>query len=124
MTIQAFIYFLAILGIAETLYLLGKKLEKKRPVCIIGEKCNIALESKYSRIFVIPNEVLGLLFYISVVLLGVSQQKILMELTIFSGAAFSLFLVYLQWRVIKAWCFWCLMSAATVFLMAISTVLL
>jgi len=31
----------------------------------------------------------------------------------------SVFFTYLQWRVIRVWCFWCLMSAGTIWLMGV-----
>ena len=35
------------------------------------------------------------------------------------ATAMSAFLTYVQWHIVKAWCFWCLMSAGTVVLMDI-----
>lgn len=128
MTAQALIFTLAIIGIAETAYLIRKKLAKSAPVCIIGQECNKVLESKYNKFLGIPNEVLGLFFYVAVSLLAaflvigmgpILWWKRLAEILIFSAAVMSLGLVYIQWRIIKAWCSWCLISAITVFLMAI-----
>ena len=134
MTFQALLFTLAAIGISETVYLLRMRLAEERPVCVIGlEDCHKVLESKYNRLFIIPNEAAGLIFYIIVSLIAaflvlelepVLLWRGLLKLLIFAGAAFSLGLTYLQWRVIKAWCFWCLMSAATIFLMVIIAFLL
>lgn len=133
MTKEALIFILAGIGISEAFYLLKLRLRKQKPVCVIGEKCNLVLESKYNSLFFgIPNELMGLAFYISVatlstlLFLGIGQTKWLMPLTkiiVISGALFSIFLFYLQWKVIKAWCIRCLMSAATVFLMVLIVLL-
>ena len=128
MTAHALLFTLAAIGISETVYLIRKKIVHERPVCILGEECNKVLESKHNSIFGIPNYYLGLLFYIilsfitAFLVIGVEPLIVwerIAEILIAGAAVMSLYLIYLQWRVIRAWCFWCLMSAFTVFVMAI-----
>ncbi|MBI2042592.1 MAG: hypothetical protein HYT21_02525 [Candidatus Nealsonbacteria bacterium] len=130
MTIYALIFTLAALGISETAYLYSRRRAGKRPICVIDkETCHAVLESKYnSLLFGIPNEVLGFAFNASVatitafLVIGTGLAEILnslMKLIVASGLFMSLIFTYLQWRVIKAWCFWCLMSALTIFLMGV-----
>jgi len=128
MTSQALIFTLSALGISETVYLIKKRLLFQKPVCLIGENCLAVLESKYNKIFIIPNDLLGLLFYITCSLItaflviGVSPLLLwanIIKVLIAVGSALSIFLTYLQFRVIKAWCFWCLMSACIIWLMAV-----
>ena len=91
-------------------------------------RCDIVLASTYSKIFKIPNDILGLLFYSATAIMsacliaGISNAPILMmliKISITAGAFMSLILVYIEWRIIKAWCFWCTVSAITVWLMGI-----
>lgn len=130
MTPHALLFTIAAIGISETAYLIRKRRANQRPVCVLGQDCNKVLESKYNAFLGIPNDVLGFIFYVSVTLLNallvIDGEYIrtwalltepLLKLMIFGGVGMSLVLFYLQWRVIKAWCFWCLMSAATTFLM-------
>jgi len=128
MTSFALLFTLSAIGISETVYLIRKRMAFERPVCPIGGGCAAVLESKYNKIFVIPNDVLGLLFYIAAsfisafLVIGVEPLALwnfILKLSVASGALFSIFLTYLQWRVIGAWCFWCLMSAFTIWLMGI-----
>ena len=115
-------------GIFETLYLISKRKKEEIPVCVIGKGCHQVLESKYNKIFgVVHNDVMGLLFYVGVlvmtvlILLNLGPLEIyaaILKVMVGFGVLFSCFLVFLQWRVIKAWCFWCLVSAGTVVLMA------
>lgn len=128
MTAHALLFTLACIGIAETVYLIKKRKVSERPVCVIGENCAKVLESQYNRLFGVNNDVLGLLFYIAVsvitalIVIGIGNLLFwekLAKIAILAGAALSIFLTYLQWKVIRAWCFWCIMSAATVFLMAL-----
>lgn len=128
MSSVSFIFTLAAVGLSETAYLIRKHLTNESPTCIIGqeEQCLRVLESKYNNIFGIPNEILGFVFYliistISVLLVLEINPIQLWDLTakvlISIGAMMSLGFTYIQWRIIKAWCTWCLISATTIFLM-------
>jgi len=128
MTSDALIFTLSAIGISETVYLIKKRLLLQKPICPIGENCLAVLESKYNKIFIIQNDVLGLLFYIACSLItvflviGIDPLSIfnnIIKILIIGGSGISVFFTYLQWRVIKAWCFWCLMSASTIWLMGI-----
>ena len=128
MTPHALLFTLAAIGIAEAVYLIRKRMAMEKPVCILGEECHVVLESKYNKIFGVHNDVLGLAFYITVsfitafLVIGVEPivlWVLLANLAIGGGAVMSFFLVYLQWRVIKAWCIWCVMSALTIFFMGL-----
>jgi uncharacterized membrane protein len=123
MTAYALLFTLAAIGIAETAYLIRERYAERKPVCPIGGGCHEVLSSKYNRLFGIHNDVLGLLFYVSMsfltglVVVGVEPMWlwiVVAAMQVAGAAVMSCYFVYLQWRVLKAWCFWCLMSAATV----------
>lgn len=126
MTAFALLFTLSAIGVSETVYLIRKRIAAELPVCPIGEDCTLVLRSKYSKIFLIPNDVLGLFFYIATsfisgfLVIGIEPLafwSFIFKLSVAAGALLSLFFTYLQWRVIRAWCFWCLMSACTIWLM-------
>ena len=128
MTSEALIFTFSCIGISETVYLIKKRIILESPVCPVGEDCLKVLKSKYNKVFIIPNEVLGLLFYIASSLIaafwiiGVPPLWLWMgiiKLSIIFGSIFSVILTYIQFKVIKAWCFWCLMSALTIWLMLV-----
>ena len=128
MTAFALLFTLSAIGISEVTYLIRKRIAEEKPVCIIGASCSIVLKSKYHKFFIIPNDILGLLLYITVsciaafLVIGVEPMdlwNISLKVLVALGSLFSLILTYLQWRVIKAWCFWCIMSACTIWLMGI-----
>ncbi len=128
MTALALIFTLAAIGISETVYLIRKRIASEKPVCILGEDCVTVLTSKYSRLFIIPNDVLGFLAYIVIatisafLVIGVEPiyfWSLILKILVFVASLISLLFTYLQWRVIKAWCFWCLMSAFTIWLMGV-----
>lgn len=128
MTSYALLFTLAAVGISETVYLIKKRKAGERPVCVIGEQCHEVLESEYNKILGIHNDIFGLALYILIsfvaafLVIGIEPMafwKKLASISILAATVASLYLIYLQWRIIKAWCFWCLISAFTVFLMAI-----
>lgn len=111
---------LSIAGIIDSGYLVWQHYRKKPLVCPLDHKCDVVTESKWSHIFVVRNEVLGLLFYISLVvgmfgfifLPGLRDLfSLLLLLAVATGGMFSLFLVGIQICVIKDYCFYCLISA-------------
>lgn len=96
--------------------------------CAIVSGCDQVRASKWAYTFGIPRPFLGLLFYTAVLALLIVrvstdwQKKLLYRLTM--GAAViafieSGFLFVIQWLDVKAFCFWCLLSAvASVALLA------
>ena|ERR1700681_980376 len=128
MTSYALLFTLAAIGISETVYLIRKRIASEKPICPIGDSCALVLTSKYNKIFFIHNDVLGLLFYAvalaitGLVVIGLGPLAlwtVILKLSVAAAALSSLLFTFLQWRVLKAWCFWCVMSACTIWLMAI-----
>jgi uncharacterized membrane protein len=128
MTAFALLFTLAAIGISETVYLIRTRRAAERPVCIIGSDCTTVLTSVYNHIFYIHNDVAGLLFYVAASLLTAllvletgDQSRLVTTFTLLLalGSLMSIILMYIQWRLIKAWCFWCVMSACTIWLMTI-----
>jgi uncharacterized membrane protein len=125
----ALLFTLAAIGIAETRYLLHKRLAEEHPVCPIGGRCELVLNSDYNKTFGIHNDLLGLGFYVftlvstAVGFLDIGTREFhqtlvfVMLYALLGASAMSLYFVYLQSVVIRAWCTWCLLSTTTIFLM-------
>ena len=122
-----------LLGLAASFYIFIKKSKKEPLTCHIDKGCNVVVNSKYSRMFGVPNEVIGVLYYGAVVALGLltlAGAQLLSDplfLLLFFGAAmgsalFSLVLIFVQAFVLKSWCEYCLVSAGAsiaIFLLAV-----
>ncbi|MBI4094957.1 MAG: vitamin K epoxide reductase family protein [Candidatus Liptonbacteria bacterium] len=129
LTPHALLFTIAAIGISETAYLIRKRIAAEVPVCPVGEGCETVLNSKYNRMFFgIHNDLLGMLFYVAFtaiaafLVVGVEPLETwltLGKLMLLGATLMSVIFTYLQWKVIGAWCFWCLMSAGTVALMDI-----
>ena len=141
LTPHALLFTIAAIGISEASYLIRKRIAAERPVCPIGGGCEQVLNSKYNSLILgIHNDLLGMLFYVGAaiiagliviydgnpgVLSGLLEDNpqpllaLALEAMLLGATAMSAIFTYLQWKVIKAWCFWCLMSAATIAIMDI-----
>lgn len=96
-------------------------MKAKQPlVCPLKMDCSKVTEGEYSKTFGIRNDVLGLLYFLAALggmlltLLVPSLQKMiytLLAIMTTGGFFFSAYLVYIQARVIKSYCFYCLVSA-------------
>ena len=125
MDIHLIIFILSIVGLIEALYLNYECRRHRAPVCLIGDQCSVVWDSPYSKTFGVSNEILGLIYYAtlavveySIFLGDTSLQMMAGELIILvGGAVMSCYFFYVQWRLIKAWCFWCTLSAIIVWLM-------
>lgn len=109
-------------GLSITSYIHRKKSTEQPMVCPIGSNCEAVVHSEYSKMFHIPLEVIGALYYTIMVLTyslflvapdlhSAGAAIIILEMT---GVAFlfSVYLVSVQAFVLKEWCTWCLGSGA------------
>ena len=117
----------SIIGLAIALYLAYKRVTKEKPYCLIGEDCTAVLSSKYSNILGVHNDVAGAGFYVALLLIlfmlradvGPTDLLILaMKLMSGAGIGMGLILLFVQWKVIRAWCFWCIVSDLNTWLVA------
>lgn len=110
---------LAVIGILISSYLMIKHRQAKPLVCPLDHDCSTVTESKWSHLFYLRNETLGLLFYFSliteiIVSLYYSPLALRLYFLLFLACALVLlissFLVYVQAKIIKDYCFYCLIS--------------
>lgn len=124
---------LGILGMIDTGYLIWKQKKKQLLVCPIGQNCNVVLESRWNKVFFIKNEIIGFLFYVFIVGVGIFLflnggflQGTKTALMAISGLSFvfSVFLVYIQIKKIKNFCIYCLASALITIFIFVNVLLL
>ncbi len=130
MSFVATFIVLSLLGIATTLRLIWQhKKKKEQPlVCPLNHDCSVVTESRWSHIFYVRNEVLGLLFYVVMLLaaLGIVLSwyeevlHLFIRIATILSALFSVFLIYVQAKIIKDYCFYCLISALLTLLLLVN----
>lgn len=120
------------LGLADSLYL-TKKHYTQEYTCSLLEinNCESVLSSSYSTIFNIPTALLGVIYYLFILLNALVylknkntiSKKILSYLPTFSFI-FSAYLVYLQLFVLRSVCQYCMLSALTSTIIFILSIIL
>ncbi len=115
---------LSLLGLADALYMLSYTggLVDSLACPFFGEGCNVVGRSRHARHFGVPNAAVGAVGYAAMAALALwagahpPERRPLPSLGL-AAASLSAFLasLYLTWEQaakVKAWCFWCLSSAA------------
>lgn len=126
----------SLVGIADASYLTYQKSQASPPPCHPVFKCADVLNSPWSSIGPVPLPLLGVAFYVSVLISGIAyylglthvkigsrqvpMSGVLIGLGIF-GSLFSLYLVTIMGIILKAWCLYCLISAVNCLILAVLT---
>lgn len=125
---------LVAIGLIISGYLSYVKLTNVEMACAAGSvfNCDVVQNSSYSRMFNIPIAWLGLATYIVIGVLLLIQNRVaflreygmllLFGLVLF-GWVYSMYLVYVQFFVLKALCMWCLMHEINFTILFIVTAL-
>ena len=122
------ILLLGFLGFIDTLYLTYEHFTGAPVNCSILNGCDKVLTSSYSSILGVPLALIGTLYYLLVLALmaaylGQKNKAVIKYLLGLTSLGFiiSLFLVYLQFFVLKALCLYCMISALSSTLLFILT---
>lgn len=111
---------LSIAGIVDSGYLVYAHYEKKPLVCPLDHDCSRVTESRWSHMFGIRNEFLGLVFFVGTLLFALGEIALptfvrpfyaLVVLGIGAGLIFSIVLLFIQIFAIRDYCFYCIISA-------------
>ncbi len=124
---------LSIFGVLDAGYLSWSHFFKKTLICPLESDCRAVTESRWSNIFGIRNDYLGLVYYFSVLIIAISSLflsesslrlfKLVLIMTA-GGAFFSVFLVGVQIFSIKQYCLYCIASALISVLLLINAIAL
>ncbi|MFM8394170.1 MAG: vitamin K epoxide reductase family protein [Acidobacteriota bacterium] len=120
----------SLVGLGDALYLTVQHLTGQSVRCAIVTGCSAVLSSRYSTFGGLPTAIYGVGAYFlafslaTLALFGSVMAIHLLRLTVTGMFVGTLGLLYLQAFVIKAFCTWCLVSAAMTTLLVILTLLL
>lgn len=115
---------LSLIGLADALYLTMQHLAGAYVRCAVLTGCSEVLGSQYATIAGLPIAGLGAVAYFTVFSLvtlaafGYAQARTLAYLVVALMAAFTLWLLFAQAFILKAFCEFCLLSAAVTFSLA------
>ena len=107
---------LGLVGTAVSAYVWYKQVTSG-PVLCLGDGCAKVIRSPYGKLLGIPNGALGVGYFTAAALVPLLAGRVpalWSVLLVASGVALVLYayLTYLQMAVLRAWCVWCLSSAA------------
>ena len=112
------VVIISFIGFLDATYLTVKNYTQGILPCLIFKGCDTVLNSSYSKIGAIPVSLIGaayylLFFIIAILYLDIRRAMALKSLIFLSVFGFiaSLWFVYLQLFVLKAICFYCIVSA-------------
>ncbi len=116
--INRLIFIFSLLGLGVSAFLLYEYSLNTPIICPLGGGCDIVRSSPYSRFLGISLPVLGIAFYLMVASLSIARSQKLSSKIFFklqflisaAGVGFGIYLTSLEAFVIKAYCFWCVLS--------------
>lgn len=126
------IIVLTVLGVLVSIYMTIYKVTNNESMCIGSGGCSIVNASGYSEVRGIPVAVFGVLGYISILVLlylenmpGFFQTNgsMLLFTVTLTGFLFTVWLVYVEVALIKAYCPFCITSQISMTLIFILTVI-
>lgn len=128
----ALLIILGFIGLINSIYLFWHSFKKQPLVCPINKyDCNVVVQSKYNSIFGIKNEILGIVFYLFVIISALIifytpsfVIKIFLTIVTFFALGFSVYLLYVQKYLLKNYCFYCIISALVSFLIFLNSLFL
>lgn len=118
MTFLYIFIFITVLGIINTIYLTYHSIKGTMVYCLgfPDEWCEKVQKSKYSRTLGIPNPYLGLGMLLTILVLVILYSQgtlslVPVNILVAFGFLFSLYFLYIQAAVLRAYCTWCVVSA-------------
>jgi uncharacterized membrane protein len=123
---------LSVLGLLVAIYMTIFKLTNNEKMCIGSGGCSIVNASGYSSVRGIPVAVFGILGYLSILALLYLENKpgffqtngSMLQFTVtLAGFLFTLWLVYVEVALIKAYCPFCITSQISMTIIFILTVI-
>jgi uncharacterized membrane protein len=112
---------LSLIGLADSIYLTIHHYTARSVPCSIVEGCEKVLTSQYATFWGIPIAIFGAISYLFALIWSVLAsfgKTLFWYVFLFQTslmAAYSVWLVYLQWFVIESFCQFCLLSAFVCF---------
>ena len=125
------IFILSLLGLGVSSFLFYEYSIAGSIICPTGGGCDVVRASTYSLFLGISIPILGIVFYLAMAVLSVMRSyifpnKILFILQLLGsvvGVGFGIYLTFLEVFVIKAICFWCVLSFIISSMILLSVVL-
>ena len=121
------LYIFGIIGLLDTAYLIYHKIKGTDVACPFFPKewCHKVQHAKQSKTFGVPNSYWGFMMYVLILILTYlfaigSAPFWPIKLIVGIGFLFSLYFLYVQSSILKAYCTWCVISFINFTIMALA----
>lgn len=119
-TTSNILIILSLVGLLLSSYIYYKKTRKEKLVCLIGKDCDKVIRSKYANSLLMPNDVIGIIYYAIIListlifiqypLLLISSVILIRAIMVAVAAIFSIYLTLIQLFILKELCEYCLVA--------------
>ena len=109
---------ISLIGLLLSSYIYYKRTRKQKLVCVIGNDCDKVIKSKYGRTFILPNDVVGIIYYVIILISSIifllfphllTSVIVIGRIFLFGVAAsFSVYLAFVQIFILKELCEYCM----------------
>lgn len=131
MSTVTILYVFGIIGVLDTLYLIYHKMRGTEVACFFFPKewCYKVQHAPQSKTFGIPNSISGFFIYLAILILtflyaGGLNVFLPIQILVGIGFLFSLYFLYVQGFVLRAFCTWCVLSFLNFTVMAYAVFLI
>jgi uncharacterized membrane protein len=115
---------LALAGLMVSCFALREHFRTEASPCSINERwdCGVVNKSPFAEIAGVPVAVFGILGYLAIGSFALARRWWIVLLLTTGAVGFSIYLTYVEARILETYCIWCVTSAGIISLTEISTI--
>jgi len=115
---------LALAGLLVSCFALREHFRTEPSPCSINERwdCGVVNHSPFAEIEGVPVAVLGILGYAAIAAFALARRWWIVLLLTTGAVGFSIYLTYVEARILETYCIWCVTSAGIIALTEIATI--
>jgi uncharacterized membrane protein len=115
---------LALAGLLVSCFALREHFRTEASPCSINEHwdCGVVNHSPFAEIAGVPVAVFGILGYAAIAGFALARRWWIVLLLVTGAVGFSIYLTYIEARVLETYCIWCVTSAGIIALTEIATI--
>ena len=115
------IFLVAVIGLVAASLALREHYRTGTSPCNINDvwDCGTVNHSQYSVFLRVPVAVIGMGGYLLLAIFSLLRLRWALLLCAVGGLAFSLYLTWVEWKVLQVWCIYCVINVCTILLLTL-----
>ncbi len=118
----------SVVGLVASWYIYRHRQHGRVVECVINHECDSIIMSRHNKIYGFFNDQVGLLYFgfslllsvLGIIMAGPLWVSLLILLSAFGASVYSGYLMYIQLRVLKHTCTWCLVPTIASFIILLA----